>query len=96
MSLYDNGIGFSQEELEVYNHLQPDDDLSMHGFRNVIYRLKYTYGEQFSYCLRSREGQWTNLSLTIPDSLPGQLQQTTLTETRKGGRLTDVQSIARG
>ena len=96
VSLYDNGIGFSQEELEVYNHLQPDDDLSMHGFRNVIYRLKYTYGEQFSYCLWSREGQWTNLSLTIPDSLPGQLQKTTLTEAQKGGRLTDVQSIARG
>ena len=42
----------------------------MHGYRNVIFRLIYTYGDQASYRLRSREGQWTNLSLTIPDQLP--------------------------
>ena len=41
----------------------------MHGYRNVIFRLIYTYGDQASYRLRSREGQWTNLSLIFPDHL---------------------------
>ena len=82
ISLFDNGIGFSAEQLEKYNHLQPDDDLNMHGYRNVIFRLKYTYGDEMSYCLRSREGKWTNLSLTIPDRLPA---ETAMTETQKGG-----------
>ena len=71
ISLYDNGIGFSPEQLEIYNHLQVDDEMNMHGFHNVLFRLKYTYGDRMAYRLRSREGQWTNLSLTVPDQLPG-------------------------
>ena len=82
ISLYDNGIGFSPEQLEAYNNVQPDDSLNMHGYRNVILRLKYTYGDRMSYCLRSREGEWTNLSLEIPDRLPG---ETAIPETQKKG-----------
>ena len=89
ISLFDNGVGFSPAQLEVYNHVQPDDDLTMHGYRNVVFRLKYTYGDRMSYRLRSREGQWTNLSLTIPDAIP----DSALTE---GGEKTDVQSSSRG
>ncbi|MBR0227463.1 MAG: histidine kinase [Clostridia bacterium] len=88
ISLFDNGIGFSPEQLEIYNHLQPDDGLNMHGYRNVVFRLIYTYGDRASYRLRSREGQWTNLSLTIPDRLP----DASLPE----GEGNDVQSAARG
>lgn len=69
ISLIDNGIGFSPEQLDVYNHLQADDELNMHGFHNVLFRLKYTYGDRMAYRLRSREGQWTNLSLIFPDHL---------------------------
>ena len=82
ISLYDNGIGFSPEQLKDYNNVQPDDSLNMHGYRNVILRLTYTYGDRMSYCLRSAEGRWTNLSLTIPDRLPA---ETAMTETQKGG-----------
>ena len=88
ISLFDNGIGFSPEQLEIYNHLQPDDGLNMHGYRNVIFRLIYTYGDQVSYRLRSREGQWTNLSLILPDQIP----DASLAE----GEGKDVQSAARG
>lgn len=88
ISLYDNGIGFTPEQLAVYNHLQMDDELNMHGYRNVIFRLKYTYRDQVAYCLRSREGQWTNLSLTFPDQLPVNAQ-------KEGGK-PDVQSGAGG
>ncbi len=88
ISLFDNGVGFSPEQLEIYNHLQPDDGLNMHGYRNVVFRLIYTYGDRASYRLRSREGQWTNLSLTIPDRLP----DASLPE----GEGNDVQSAARG
>ncbi len=88
ISLYDNGIGFTPGQLAVYNHLQMDDELNMHGYRIVIFRLKYTYGDQVAYCLRSREGQWTNLSLTFPDQLPA--------NARKEGGKPDVQSGARG
>ena len=86
ISLYDNGIGFSPEQLKMYNDLQPDDDISMHGYRNVIFRLKYTYGDQAAYCLRSREGRWTNLSLTIPDRLPAHIAEEALTGLQKGGQ----------
>ncbi len=89
VSLFDNGIGFSPDQLGIYNHLQPDDDLNMHGYRNVIFRLKYTYGEQAAYRLRSREGQWTNLSLILPDQLP----DAALAE---GEESKDVQNSARG
>ena len=89
ISLFDNGIGFSPDQLEIYNHLQPDDGLNMHGYRNVIFRLIYTYGDQASYRLRSREGQWTNLSLILPDRLP----DASLAE---GEERNDVQSAARG
>ena len=33
ISLYDNGIGFSAEQLKVYNDLQPDDEVNMHGYK---------------------------------------------------------------
>lgn len=89
ISLFDNGIGFSPEQLEIYNHLQPDDSLNMHGYRNVIFRLIYTYGDQALYRLRSREGQWTNLSLILPDRLPG-------ASLAEGEERNDVQSAARG
>ena len=93
ISLFDNGIGFSPEQLELYNDLQPDDGLNMHGYRNVVFRLKYTYGEQFTYRLRSREGQWTNLSLTIPDQLPADIPAS---DAPKEGGKPDVQSPAGG
>ena len=86
ISLFDNGIGFTTEQLEAYNHLQPDDEVNMHGYRNVILRLQYTYGDRVSYRLRSREGQWTNLSLTIPDELPPEISETAQEKTRDGGR----------
>ena len=85
ISLYDNGIGFSEEQLETYNHLTPDDDINLHGYRNVIYRLMYTYGDGMCYCLRSREGKWTNLSLTIPDELPAEIRETMKKDAGKKG-----------
>ena len=96
ISLFDNGIGFSPKQLAVYNHLQADDGLNMHGYRNVIFRLKYTYGDQASYRLRSREGQWTNLSLTIPDALPAYIAEASGEDAQKGGEQAHVQSAARG
>lgn len=82
ISLYDNGTGFSPEQLKAYNNVQPDDSLNLHGYRNVILRLTYTYGEAMTYCLRSGEGRWTNLTLEIPDRLP---EETAMTALRKKG-----------
>ena len=70
ISLYDNGVGLTPEQVEEYNHLQPSDEMNAHGFQNVIYRLKYTYGDRAYATIRSRKDCWTNLALTIPDTVP--------------------------
>ena len=75
ISLYDNGIGLTPEQVAEYNHSEPSDEMNAHGFQNVIYRLKYTYGDRAQATFRSRKGCWTNLSLIIPDSVPEQLMK---------------------
>lgn len=70
ISLFDNGVGLTPEQAEEYNHLQPGDEMNAHGFENVMYRLKYTYGDRASARIRSRKDCWTNLALTIPDTVP--------------------------
>ena len=85
ISLFDNGIGFTPAQLEACNHLQPDDDLNIHGYQNVIFRLQYAYGDQLSYRLRSREGQWTNLSMIIPDRIPAESPYSAAAAKTKGG-----------
>ena len=45
-------------------------ELESHGYGNVISRLRFTYGEGAVVRVRSREGCWTNLYISIPDRLP--------------------------
>ena len=70
ITLFDNGTGFPEELVEAYNHLELGEEMEIHGYKNVIYRLKYTYGDAARATVRSREGHWTNLSIVIPDRLP--------------------------
>lgn len=75
ISLYDNGMGFPPEVVERYNHLQLEDELEIHGYGNVLQRLRYTYGEEAHVQVRSRQGHWTNLAIAIPDVLPARLRE---------------------
>ena len=70
ISLFDNGTGFPQALVYEYNHLTLGEEMEIHGYKNVIYRLKYTYGDAALARVRSREGHWTNLSIIIPDRIP--------------------------
>lgn len=73
ISLFDNGTGFPPEVVERYNHLQLEDELEIHGYGNVLQRLRYTYGEDARVQVRSRQGRWTNLAISIPDAMPARL-----------------------
>lgn len=75
ISLFDNGIGFPQEMIERYEHASWREELEIHGYGNVLRRLHFTYGDAAVVKVRSREGRWTNLSISIPDSVPQWLLQ---------------------
>lgn len=75
ISLFDNGTGFPQEMIERYEHASWTEELEIHGYGNVLCRLRFTYGDAATVKVRSREGRWTNLSISIPESVPEWLLQ---------------------
>lgn len=75
ISLFDNGTGFPQEAIERYEQAAWTEELEIHGYGNVLCRLRFTYGEEAVVKARSREGRWTNLFISIPDRVPERLLQ---------------------
>lgn len=73
ITLYDNGTGFPQEMIERYERMNLADELEIHGYGNVLCRLRFTYGDEAVVKVRSREGAWTNLFISIPDKVPDAL-----------------------
>lgn len=73
ISLYDNGTGFPQQVIERYERMNLADELEIHGYGNVLCRLRFTYGDEAVVKVRSREGAWTNLFISIPDKVPDEL-----------------------
>ena len=74
ITLFDNGTGFPQDLIRRYEQEAPMGELESHGYGNVISRLRFTYGEGAVVRVRSREGCWTNLYISIPDRLTQQNQ----------------------
>ena len=75
ISLFDNGVGFPQDVIERYERATWTEELEIHGYGNVLCRLRFTYGDEAQVKVRSREGRWTNLFISIPDRVPGRLLQ---------------------
>ena len=53
--------------IERYERMNLADELEIHGYGNVLCRLRFTYGDEAVVKVRSREGAWTNLFISIPD-----------------------------
>ncbi len=57
LSVHDNGIGFTEEQLERFNGDAWLDDNTTHvGLQNVARRFRILYGEEFSMAFLNRDG----------------------------------------
>ena len=63
----DNGPGMSQAALEAYTGklaVWPPEE--MHGLINIHQRTRLLYGKAYGVTLRSEEGQWMEVMLSVP------------------------------
>ncbi|MCK0473145.1 sensor histidine kinase [Halalkalibacter sp. APA_J-10(15)] len=66
----DNGVGMEQSFLKDYLHsLEADESMGDRvGIRNVYYRMKLLYGDQFSFKMVSELGKGTTVEIICPAS----------------------------
>ncbi|MBQ9195660.1 MAG: histidine kinase [Clostridia bacterium] len=83
ISLFDNGVGFTKEQIDYYERLTMDSVREIHGLANVLLRLRFAFGEDVWVQIRSRPGAWSNVCISF--ELP-----------REGGKEGHVQSLAGG
>lgn len=69
ISLYDNGMGFPNELIEKYRSMSFEGELELHGFANVLCRLRRAYGDDVRLEIHSKEGCWTNIGIVMPGSV---------------------------
>ena len=65
ISLFDNGVGFTKEQIDYYEHLSMDSIQEIHGLANVLLRLRFAFGENVQAHIRSRPGQWSNICIAF-------------------------------
>ncbi|MBR5109664.1 MAG: histidine kinase [Clostridia bacterium] len=65
ISLFDNGIGFSKEQIDYYEHLSTENVREIHGLANVLLRLRFAFGQNVDVRIRSHPGQWSNISIAF-------------------------------
>lgn len=65
ISLFDNGVGFTAEQIDYYEHLTMDSVREIHGLANVLLRLRFAFGESVQVRIHSRAGQWSNVCITF-------------------------------
>lgn len=75
-TVYDTGIGIPADKLEQLNsHLvsgeKPDETQSHTGIGlfNIHSRIRTHYGNPFGVSLESREGEWTRVTITMPEGI---------------------------
>ncbi len=68
MQIQDNGKGIDANRLQELNRSIAQDSSSGKGIglRNVMYRMRLLYGENFSYHIESAPGEGTCFTLTFP------------------------------
>ena len=69
INVRDDGIGIPEEKIpELLNHSEKlkGDQMSSIGMPNVDRRLKLIYGEAYGLSVESREGEYTQITVTIP------------------------------
>ena len=65
ISLFDNGIGFTQEQINYYENLTMGSIQEIHGLANVILRLRFAFGENVRVHIRSHPGAWSNICIAF-------------------------------
>lgn len=61
LRIYDNGKGMTPEEIQDINHVESRGI----GIKNVIGRLNLYYGEKFSWEIKSKPDEYTEINLTL-------------------------------
>ncbi|ULT56158.1 sensor histidine kinase [Neobacillus drentensis] len=69
----DNGVGMSESKTQqLIKELENENDMGKSvGIKNVYYRLKLYYQDQFHFQLDSREGEGTVIIIKIPNQTRG-------------------------
>lgn len=73
ISLFDDGTGFPHALIERYRHMDFENELELHGYTNVMCRLKQAYGDGARFEIHSREGCWTNIGIVIQNTADGEV-----------------------
>ena len=69
ISLFDNGVGFTKEQIDYYEHLSMDTVEDIHGLANVLLRLRFAYGDNVKIHIHSHPGEWSNIGISF-DAAP--------------------------
>lgn len=65
----DDGIGMTEEQIKAILNGKEEGEHSFFrkiGISNVNRRIKYTFGESYGMSISSEQGEYTNISITLP------------------------------
>ncbi|MBY0146984.1 sensor histidine kinase [Neobacillus niacini] len=74
----DNGAGMSIDKRnQLLSSLEKEEDIGENvGIKNVFYRLKLYYGNQFEFELESKENEGTRITIKIPEEVKEKYEKT--------------------
>ncbi len=76
ISVWDNGVGMSQEKVKELLNLQYVAQLSNHfGISSIVHRLNYHYNYKVSLHIESEEQKFTHIALSVPITTNNQLTE---------------------
>ncbi|MBQ9308692.1 MAG: hypothetical protein IJ229_12275, partial [Clostridia bacterium] len=71
ISLFYNGVGFTKEQIDYYEHLSMDTVEDIHGLANVLLRLRFAYGDNVKIHIHSHPGEWSNIGISFDATRQG-------------------------
>ena len=78
LTVVDNGTGIPMEKLQELEQRCFQEEEALHNdhicLENVLHRLRFFYGDDFRFSLRSKEGHYTAVTLYIP-KFPSELSR---------------------
>ncbi|WHZ05093.1 sensor histidine kinase [Neobacillus sp. YX16] len=74
----DNGAGMTIDKRnQLLSSLEKEEEIGENvGIKNVFYRLKLYYGNQFDFELESKENKGTKITIKVPEKLKGKFVAT--------------------
>ena len=73
--LEDDGTGMPPEQVEGLNHMEDKPYQSGYGIKNINFRMRLCFGENYHARFESIQGEGTTVHILIPALTPAEMEE---------------------